>query len=144
MKPDNLSIEMNIGHCYLEQGNYDAALKHYFKVDYLDPQSSKAWRAIAWCSFLTGKQDQAQRYYEKILNEKPSAIDYMNAGHIEFALKNLNKTVELYRESIEYDKGNIKTFLRNFEQDTKYLIQAGVPNEDIPILIDQLMYTIGR
>lgn len=144
MKPDNLSIEMNIGHCYLEQGNYDAALRHYFKVDYLDPKSSKAWRAIAWCSFLTGKQDQAQRYYEKILNDKPSAIDYMNAGHIEFALKNLNKAVELYKQSIECDKGDSETFLRNFKQDTKYLIQAGIPKEDIPILTDQLMYTIGR
>ena len=35
MKPDNLSIEMNIGHCYFEQENYDEALKYYFKVDYL-------------------------------------------------------------------------------------------------------------
>ena len=65
MKPDNLSIEMNIGHCYFEQENYDEALKYYFKVDYLDPKSTKAWRAIAWCSFLAGKQEQARRYYEK-------------------------------------------------------------------------------
>lgn len=143
MKPDNLSIEMNIGHCYLEQENYDAALKHYFKVDYLDTKSSKAWRAIAWCSFVTGKYEQAQRYYEKILNDKPSAIDYMNAGHVEFALKNLNKAVELYKESIECDR-DADTFLRNFKQDTKYLIQAGIPKDDISILTDQLMYTIGR
>jgi len=142
MKPDNLSIEMNIGHCYFEQENYDEALKYYFKVDYLDPKSTKAWRAIAWCSFLAGKQEQARRYYEKILNNKPTSIDYMNAGHIEFVLKNLNKTVELYRKSIENDKGNKESFLNNFKQDIKYLIQAGISANDIPLLIDQLMYSL--
>lgn len=144
MKPDNLSIEMNIGHCYFEQENYDEALKYYFKVDYLDPKSTKAWRAIAWCSFLAGKQEQARRYYEKILNNKPTSIDYMNAGHVEFALKNLNKTIELYRESIENDKGNAESFLNNFRQDVKYLIQAGISANDIPLLIDQLMYSLNR
>ena len=142
MKPDNLSVEMNIGHCYFEQENYDEALKYYFKVDYLDPKSTKAWRAIAWCSFLAGKQEQARRYYEKILNNKPTPIDYMNAGHIEFVLKNLNKTVELYRKSIENDKGNKESFLNNFKQDIKYLIQAGISANDIPLLIDQLMYSL--
>ena len=92
--------------------------------------------------FFGGKKEQARRYYEKILNNKPTSIDYMNAGHIEFVLKNLNKTVELYRKSIENDKGNKESFLNNFKQDIKYLIQAGISANDIPLLIDQLMYSL--
>ena len=144
MNPDNLSIEMNIGHCYFEQENYEEALKHYFKVDYLDPRSAKAWRAIAWCSFLAGKLEQAQRYYGKILDNKPTAIDYMNAGHVEFVLKNLNKAIMLYRESITREKGKEESFLNNFRQDVKYLTQLGISSDDIPLLIDQLLYSLSR
>ena len=68
----------------------------------------------------------------------------MNAGHVEFVLKNLNKAIELYRESIENDKGNAESFLNNFRQDVKYLIQAGISADDIPLLIDQLMYSLNR
>ncbi|MCH5328078.1 MAG: hypothetical protein J1E02_03570, partial [Coprobacter sp.] len=136
LRPDNLSIEMNIGHCYLEQKDYGAALRHYFKVDYLDPKSSKTWRSIAWCSFLIGKCDQAQRYYEKILAEKPSALDFMNAGHTEFALGNIRRAIELYRQSVAADSNNMEKFLNNFSQDTDDLIRAGISASDIPILLD--------
>ncbi len=144
LRPDNLSIEMNIGHCYLEQKDYGAALKHYFKVDYLDPKSSKAWRPIAWCSFLIGKCDQAQRYYEKILSEKPSTLDFMNAGHVEFALGNIRKAIELYRQSVAADNNDMEKFLHNFSQDTDELIHAGISANDIPILLDQLMYSVSQ
>ena len=60
IQPENLSVQMNIGHCYVEQKDYEEALKYYFKVDYLDPEGGKAWRPIAWCSFLVGKKEQAQ------------------------------------------------------------------------------------
>lgn len=142
LRPDNLSVELNIGHCYLEQKDYGAALRHYFKVDYLDPKSTKAWRPIAWCSFLIGKSEQARRYYEKILEDKPSALDFMNAGHVEFALGNIRKAIEYYRNSITLEDGDMKKFMQNFKQDTPELIDAGISSNDIPILLDQLMYSI--
>lgn len=58
IQPENLSVQMNIGHCYVEQKDYEEALKYYFKVDYLDPEGGKAWRPIAWCSFLVGKKNR--------------------------------------------------------------------------------------
>ena len=64
IQPENLSVQMNIGHCYVEQKDYEEALKYYFKVDYLDPEGGKAWRPIAWCSFLVGKKEQAVYRYE--------------------------------------------------------------------------------
>ncbi len=140
MQPDNLSVQMNIGHCYVEQKDYDEALKYYFKVDYLDPQGEKAWRPIAWCSFLTGKLEQALRYYEKILADRPTALDYLNAGHVLFALGEVRKAVDTYRRSLEMEGGNIAKFLANFKQDTTDLVAAGVSPGDIPILLDQLMY----
>ncbi len=140
MQPENLLVQMNIGHCYVEQKDYDEALKYYFKVDYLDPKSEKAWRPIAWCSFLTGKREQALRYYEKILDSKPTALDYLNAGHTLFALGEVRRAVETYQRCIEMEGGNIAKFLTTFKQDTADLIAAGISPSDIPILLDQLMY----
>ena len=64
LNPDNLSVQISIGHCHLELKDYNEALKCFFKVDYLDNKSHKAWRPIAWCSFLTGKYDPRTRSAE--------------------------------------------------------------------------------
>lgn len=143
LQPDNLSIELLIGHCYVEEKNYEEALKYYFKVDYLRPDGGKAWRPIAWCSFLTGKYEQALRYYEKILSAAPSALDFMNAGHVELVLKHTRRALELYRESISHGNNDTRTFVENFKQDIPELVRAGVASDDIPILLDQLLYQIS-
>ena len=143
MQPDNLSIGLLIGHCYVEEKNYEEALKYYFKVDYLRPDGGKAWRPIAWCSFLIGKYEQAMRYYEKILSATPSALDYMNAGHVELVLKHTRRALELYRESISQGNNDSRTFVENFKQDIPELVRAGVAEHDIPILLDQLLYQIS-
>ncbi len=143
LQPDNLTVELLIGHCYVEEKNYEEALKYYFKVDYLEPDNGKAWRAIAWCSFLVGKNEQAMRYYKKVLAVHPSAVDYMNAGHVELAVRHTRRALELYRESISlYENGTLQ-FLENFKQDIPELIRAGIEKSDIPILIDQLLYQIS-
>jgi len=35
LNPDNLSVQISIGHCHLELKDYNEALKSFFKVDYL-------------------------------------------------------------------------------------------------------------
>ncbi|MBQ8422916.1 MAG: hypothetical protein IJY36_01475 [Coprobacter sp.] len=143
IQPDNLSICLNIGHCLVDEKNYDEALKYYFKADYLHPESGKALRPIAWCSFLTGKQEQAQRYYDKILTDKPTALDYMNAGHVEWVVGNTRRALDLYRESISLDGNDSRRFIENFKQDIPDLMHAGIHEEDIPLLLDQLLYQIS-
>lgn len=138
--PDNLSVNLNIGHCYLEQKQYDEALKYYFKVDYLDTKGTKARRPIAWCSFLAGKTEQAWRYYEKILDNNPSALDYLNAAHVSLAMNNIRQAIALYNSSIATDNGNMARFAKNFEQDIPDLIHAGINPDDIPIIYDQIIY----
>lgn len=143
IEPDNLSVQINIGHCYLELKNYSEALKCFFKVDYLDNKSHKAWRPIAWCSFVTGKFEQAQKYYEKILSNNPNEQDYLNAGHTEWALQNIKATLKLYIYSIrERENGTIYKFIEQFNQDLPDLLSAGIKEEDIPLLLDQLRYQL--
>jgi tetratricopeptide (TPR) repeat protein len=142
LNPDNLSVVLNIGHCYLELKKYDEALKSYFKVEYLNSNSSKSWRPIAWCSFLSGKFEQANHYYEKILDDQPKMIDYINYGHTMLAMKNRKKAIDLYKLAVEAPQGSTEKFIQIIEEDTPELIHVGINENDIPILIDQVLYAI--
>lgn len=140
-EPDNLFVLLNIGHCYLEEKNYNDALKYYFKVDYLYPDSNKAQRAIAWCSFLIGKYDQARNYYRKILEQKPQTQDFLNAGHTEWAVQNIKGAIELYQQAI-HTAEDFNRFEQLFDNDIPDLIQAGIKKTEIPLLMDQLRYSM--
>ena len=78
-----------------------------------------------------------------ILANKPSALDYTNAGHVELAVKHTRKALELYRESLSLDHNDIERFLGNFTPDIPLLVKAGIDADDIPILLDQLLYQIS-
>ena len=142
LNPDNLSVQISIGHCHLELKNYNEALKYYYKVDYLDTSSHKAWRPIAWCSFLTGKYDQARKYYKKILEAQPNMQDYLNAGHTEWVLQNNKAALDFYKQAVEKENGDWFKFYNQFEQDIPDLKKAGIEEDEIPLMLDQLRYML--
>ena len=142
LSPDNLSIQISIGHCHLELKNYNEALKYYYKVDYLDTKSHKAWRPIAWCSFLTGKYDQARNYYKKIMADNPTMQDYLNAGHTEWVLQNMQQALTYYKLAVQKENSSWDIFYAQFEQDLPDLERAGVETDEVPLLLDQLRYII--
>ena len=142
LQPENLSVLTSIGHCYLESKDYQEALKYYYKVDYLDNNNRKVWRPIAWSSFLIGKYDHARNYYGKILKDKPSAQDYLNAGHTEWALQNLKGALEYYKQAVVVESNKFHKFLEQFNQDRQDLLSAGIEESEIPLMIDQLLYSL--
>ena len=141
--PDDLSIQICIGHCHLELKNYNEALKYYFKVDYLDNKSTKAWRPIAWCSFLTGKYDQARNYYKKIMDNQPNTQDFLNAGHTEWALQNIKGALAFYKKAVEKESGDFSKFQEQFNQDIPDLLVAGIEEAEVPLMMDQLRYSLS-
>jgi tetratricopeptide (TPR) repeat protein len=106
----------------------------------MDKKAKKAWRPIAWCSFLTGKFEQAEKYYNKILDIKPTAQDYMNAGHTCLAQNDTKNAVKYYTDSIKLYDNDINKFKEAFEQDLPDLNSVGVKPENISITIDYLRY----
>lgn len=143
LNPDNLSITISIGHCYLELKNYSEALKCFFKVDYMD-SNSKVWRPIAWCSFLTGKYDQARNYYKKIMENQPNTQDLLNAGHTEWALQNIKGAIEFYKQAVNKECGDFYKFQEEFNQDIPDLIVAGIEDTEISLMMDQLRYVLNN
>lgn len=142
LSPNNLSVQISIGHCHLELKDYNEALKYFFKVDYLDNTSTKAWRPIAWCSFLTGKYDQARNYYKKILDNQPNTQDLLNAGHTEWALQNIKGALSYYRQAVVMEGRDFSKFQEQFNQDVPDLLVAGIEKTEVPLMLDQLRYTL--
>ena len=58
LQPDDQTIESLIGFCHLKLGDYQTALKHYFKIEYLNPGNQHILRPIAWCYFALGELEE--------------------------------------------------------------------------------------
>ncbi|MBT3243608.1 MAG: tetratricopeptide repeat protein [Bacteroidetes bacterium] len=139
---EDLHTEVSMGHCLLEMEEFEKALKSYFKVEYLNPDNQKVWRPIAWCSFVLGKFDQARKYYLKLLDESPNHFDMMNLGHLEWCEGKRTEAVERYKESVNRQETSMEQFMESFEEDKKYLLQFGVEQAEIPIMLDHLRYSL--
>ena len=131
---DNLSLQIQIGDCLVDLKRYDDALTRFFKVDYLKPDYPKAWRAIAWCAFLADRLDRAREYYDKLLDNKPTGNDCLNAGHAYFVDGDIQRAVSLYRQSRK--SLGAEQFEKEFRKDEPLLLERGVSQSDIPLLLD--------
>jgi len=120
--PESTNVIFHIGSCLAELGQYEEAANYFFKLDFIESNCIKAWRGIGWCSFISRKYEQAMKYYEKIIGQKPLAIDYMNAGHVAWAMGDIQKAAALYGKSITAN-GNRERFLperRGSSSQTRY------------------------
>lgn len=136
--PPSFALSMQIGTCLLYLGKINEAMNPFFEAEFIDEKSPRPWRAIAWCSFISGKLEQSQRYCKKLLQQPhPAKEDFLNAGHTEWGLGNTAEAVRLYKKSVE-GYGSLESFLHSFENDRKHLITQGIEADDIPLMIDLL------
>ena len=135
--PNDKSAIFNAGNCLAELGQYEDALNYFFKLDFMESNSVKAWRGIAWCSFIIKKNEQAMKYYEKIIEQKPIAIDFMNAGHVAWVMGDIQKATSFYGKAITAS-GSRQQFLDMFRKDEEPLLEQGIREEDIPLMLDLL------
>lgn len=142
LTPDNINIELNIGHCLLELGEYEEALNTYFKVELLDSKGSKAQRPIAWTAFLLRKYDLSSKYYKQIISSKPTVHDYLNAGHVELCSGNKKNAISYYKQAF-YIENNFEQLQLLFESDRETLIIHGIDDKMFPLLYDQIKYSMS-
>jgi tetratricopeptide (TPR) repeat protein len=141
LDPENRNIQLQIGHLFVQEKRYAEALNYYFKVE-LATSTPKVWRAIAWCSFLSGKFRQAENYYAKIIEQKPTKLDFLNAGHVAWSQQKRNDALQLYAKSVLLFRQDDDDFYKAFDQDVPQLLSSGVSKEEIPLMMDKLRYMI--
>ena len=138
IQPDNLNLLLQIGQCLATQRMYDQALTYFFKVEYLDKTPVNARRAIGWCYFMTGKYEEALRFYQKLLQtDDAQASDWLNAGHVYLAQKNIPKALEHYRQAESMCETHEK-FVNLFQADKEALTERQVQEETLCIIPDLL------
>lgn len=144
LQPDDQTIESLIGYCHLKLGEYKTALKHYFKIEYLNPGNQHILRPIAWCYFATRDLKKSENYFQKVFDGKPGYYDYINYGHVQWAMGNKRDAIELYIQSLRDLNFEMKDFLKTMEEDQTLLIQNGINSKDIPLMLDYLHYRLMK
>ena len=144
LDPDNLAIALQYGYILLEKGDYAAAAKQFYKVEFLDEKSSRAWRPLAWTLFLMGDFAGAQRYYDKVLDDRPSATDYLNMGHTAAALGLTRNAINYYTLSLQLSGGDREKFLASLMADSPVLAAASVSRETVALLADTVFYSLDK
>lgn len=135
---DSISICYQIGQIYILQERYDDALKYMFKVEYLTKGKTSAQRAIAWCYFMTGRNDEAINMYGKIIEkEDVKAEDWMNLGHVYIVKNDIASGIRFYKTANELINSE-SSFYKMFISDTDMLKSKGVQEEIIYMIPDMV------
>ncbi len=143
MQPDNIHSIIMIAHCYLDLKNYEQALKYYFRVEYSEPGNFKILRPIAYCYFALGRFDDSEKYYDRLSENKLTAHDQINKGHLALCKGNKKEAIDFYRQSMVGGELTKEQFLSIFSEDKPLLLLLGVNPDDLPILLDYLLFMIG-
>lgn len=131
---ENASLALLIADCCIRMNDYAQAFNYLFKADYLHPGELKTIRGLAWCSLATGKYEQAEKYYAKILetSQQVQKSDYLNAGHTAWLMGNVKLAVSRYRQATagaDPDYGFLTA-------DKDLLFRAGLTEADLALITD--------
>lgn len=134
---EDSAIALRQAECLIHLKRYNEAFQFLFKANYLSPESRNSERALAWCSLLTKKYEQAEKYYLRILASHPTPTDYLNAGHAAWLLGNFSEAISRYKKSLPKD--NPSNFLGT---DTAMLKEAGLSDDDIALMTDAVLSSL--
>ena len=141
IKPDQLSIKLQIVSCLKELRKTEEALRELMKLHEEYPDNQKIIREIIHCSFIAKNPAQAKYFATLLLEtENLTADDYCKAGHIEWCLNKQQNAVGHYKQCLQMLSNNWTQFNNLFLQDKNTLISNGIPESDIPLMLDGLKY----
>lgn len=145
MNPENVSLTLTIGHVLLEQNRTKEALQQYYKADLLPGAKHRAWRPIAWCSFLLSDYDKALDYYDRIADEDtPSPQDLLNCGHVLLCKGMMQQAIATYREALKgMDSDGVK-FRKAFMADATELRRHGISTVDQALIPDVVCSSVTK
>ena len=137
MEPDNVSLTLTIGHVLLEQNHTSEALQQYYKADLMNGAKHRAWRPIAWCSFLLSDYDHAMDYYDRIArDDTPTPQDLLNRGHVLLCQGNTQEAIATYRQALQGMDGDCAKFRAAFKGDAIELRLHGISAVDQSLIPD--------
>ena len=146
LQPGDQSVQTQLAQCYLNLRDYEKASQVYAQLLFYSPNNLKYLRPAAYCDFVTGKLSQAESGYRELLalSEKPSAYDYMNAGHVFLCKGERKAALEYYTQSLSLKQFTETEFMDAFDEDVAHLLRYGILKTEIPLIKDYLSFQTER
>ena len=145
LSPNNISLNLMLGHCYLENFQIQEAIKAYYKVEYLDNKKHSAWRPLAWSLFLNKDFETSRKYYNKIFSDdKPEINDYLNFGHLCLANEKFEEALSYYYNVYAALNNDIQAFRDKWNNDIESLKIAGISPENIALYYDAILIRVSE
>lgn len=135
LQPDNVEAAFRLGTCFFSLHLYQDAVDQFYKVVYLEPQRQPGRSMLALSLTSLGRFDEAARYYDQLIAEKPAFIDYQNAGHNEWLRGNIVEAATLYAEALKLEGKHFLT-LDFFDDDRHFLTAHGLTDFDFRLMVD--------
>lgn len=138
---ESAATALSIGNCYLEMGNFDKAIRHYYKAVYIDGDNHRCRRQLAWALMMKRDFDKAKAIYDDIQSHNPVADDYLNMGHLALAMCDDNNALNYYKLCIAQGGLTIEDFATKLNADASSFETMGLDSSIIPLIIDAVSYS---
>jgi tetratricopeptide (TPR) repeat protein len=142
LQSGDLTLQLQIGQCLIHVKDFESASHLYQQSRFFAPENLKVLRPLAYCLFILGKLPQAEEHYLTICSktEDLSPYDLMNAANVKLCLGKLKESLDLYQQSFRLPAARKKDLMEAFDQDIPYLLRNGIPEVQVSLLRDHLIY----
>lgn len=147
ISPENANYLTTAAIALIETEKYEEALKHLFHLDYMQTDNIVFKTCIETCALHLKKFDIAMRYNQAVLAHteyKDRYIEYMTAGHLQFAQGNWKEALANYKEykaqAEELNKKENRKINpeKEFLTSSKILKELGITTSDIRLMHDMI------
>lgn len=130
LEPGHKNYTMNRCVALLKLGRTSEVREELFRLDYQYPEDLNVKRVLAWAMLSDNSLDKASQLYDTLLAATPAHEDYLNAGYCQWAMGNVQRAVELFREWMVKSGKSREQLLEEFRSDADTLEMYGISETD--------------
>ena len=135
LEPGHKNYTMNRCVALLKLGRTSEVREELFRLDYQYPEDMNVKRVLAWAMLSDNSLDKASQLYDTLLASTPAHEDYLNAGYCQWAMGNVQRAVELFREWIVKSGKSKEQLLEEFRSDADTLEMYGISETDCFLML---------
>ena len=131
----NKNYTMNRCVALLKLGRTSEVREELFRLDYQYPEDMNVKRVLAWAMLSDNSLDKASQLYDTLLAATPAHEDYLNAGYCQWAMGNVQRAVELFREWMVKSGKSREQLLEEFRSDADTLTMYSISEIDCFLML---------
>ena len=130
LEPGHKGYTMKRCVALLKMGKFSEVREELFRLDYQYPDDMNVKRLLAWAMLSDDNLEKASQLYDTLLSECPVHEDYINAGYCQWAMGNIERAVEYFRDWMARSGGDTEQLLKEFRRDTETLSKYNISETD--------------